>query len=260
MQKISTKIVAPALRALIENLIDYAGLFPPASVSLDTALTNYDEYRNSDHAWMLRWFVVGDAQCANVPTAYDGRLSILNSTNDKRAAAIETNAISNSKQPVYCEVATNNLQMLEEVKRSSNFAKIRTGGVKPEAIPATADVAAFINACADLKLAFKATAGLHHPIRAEYPLTYEDNAPRAVMHGFLNVLMASMFAWQGERHIEPILAETDAQAFYFDDHAHWRNQSIDEKQIKEGRANFMHAIGSCSFDEPVHELQALGLL
>lgn len=260
MQRASTKSVAPALTALIEGLIDYAGLFPPASVSVDTALTNYDEYRKSDYSWMLRWFVVSEAQCANVPKAYDGRLSILNATDDARAAVIETSAISNSKRPVYCEVALNNLQMLEQVKKSGNFAKIRTGGVKPEAVPSTSDVAAFINTCADLKLAFKATAGLHHPIRAECPLTYEDNAPRAVMHGFLNVLMASMFAWQGERHIEPILAETEAQSFYFDDHAHWRNQSIDAKQIKDGRANFMHAIGSCSFDEPVHELQALGLL
>ncbi len=263
MQRMTTRAIAPALKALLEGLIDYAGLFPPAAISLDTALNNYEEYRKCDVSWMLRWFVVGEAQCAKISSSLDGRLSILNAsaTEDSRAAVIETTSIVNkSKRPVYCEVPINNLGMLEEVKKSSNFAKIRTGGLKPEAIPSTADVAAFINTCADLKLAFKATAGLHHPIRAEYPLTYEPDAPRAVMHGFLNVLMASMFAWQGERHIEPILAETDAHAFYFDDHAHWKNQSIDSNQIRDGRANFMHAIGSCSFDEPVHELQDLGLL
>lgn len=262
MQRTTSKAVAPALKALLEGIIDYAGLFPPAKVSLDTALANYEEYRECEHAWMLRWFVVGAAECQNVPTTLDGNLSILNpaAPNDSRAAVIETTAIVQSKRPVYCEVPTNSLERLDEVKKSGNFAKIRTGGLKPEAIPPVSDVAAFINACADYKLAFKATAGLHHPIRAEYALTYEPDAPRAVMHGFLNVLMASMFAWQGERQIEPILAELDAHNFYFDDHAHWKNQSIDTKQIRDGRSNFMHAIGSCSFEEPVCELQALGLL
>ena len=63
---------------------------------------------------------------------------------------------------------------------------------------------------------FKATAGLHHPVRAPQALTYEADSPRALMHGFLNVLLAGTFAWHGERDIEPILAETEPQAFRFD--------------------------------------------
>ncbi len=132
--------------------------------------------------------------------------------------------------------------------------------VKPEAIPSPKDVAAFIVACAERRLPFKATAGLHHPIRAEYALTYEADAPRAVMHGFLNVLMASAFAWRGEKNIEAIIAETDASAFTFDGGAKWRDLTLSADEIKDARQNFMHSIGSCSFDEPVHELQALGLL
>ena len=40
--------------------------------------------------------------------------------------------------------------------------------------------------------------GLHHPVRGEYPLTYAPDAPRGVMHGFLNVFLAAAFVWHGE--------------------------------------------------------------
>lgn len=254
-----TKTIAPALKALLENLIDYAGLYPPATVPLDDAIANYDRYRAGDYSWMLRWFVVGGAELERVPASLDSRLSVLSESDEKRAASMETNSVVAADRPVYCEVPLTNLERLDEVKSSKCFAKIRTGGIKPEAIPSPAGVAAFINACAQRKLAFKATAGLHHPIRKEYGLTYETDAPRAVMHGFLNVLMASAFAWNGDSDIEPVIAEMDPSAFVFDERAHWRNKSLSEAQIRDTRKNFMHAIGSCSFEEPVHDLKALGL-
>jgi hypothetical protein len=121
-------------------------------------------------------------------------------------------------------------------------------------------VAAFIVACAERRLPFKATAGLHHPIRALQPLTYGADAPRAVLHGFLNVFLAAAFAWHGQRNIEPILAELDGNAFRFDERAYWRDWSLDAGQIREARAQFSHSFGSCSFEEPVGDLEALGLL
>lgn len=257
----TTTRVAPALRALLENLIDYAGMYPPAGLPLEQTLQNYGTYRDGDYSWMLRWLVIGGADLTKVPASLDGALAVLAESEETRAASLETKGVVSAQRPVYVEVALNDLNKLDAVKQAGCFGKIRTGGVKPEAIPTPADVAAFILACADRRLAFKATAGLHHPIRAEHALTYESDAPRAVMHGFLNVLMASAFAWQGERNIEPIIAETDAGAFSFDDeHGHWRDKSVSTAQIRDARQNFMHSMGSCSFDEPVHELQALGLI
>lgn len=255
-----TRIAAPALRALLEGFIDYAGLFPPAKVELDQALANYEEYGHSDHRWMLRWFVVSGKELEKVPAQYDGTLSILAEADQNRAAAIESNSPVQSARPVYCEVAVNNLAALDAVKEAHNYAKIRTGGLKAEAIPSPAAVANFITACAERKLPFKATAGLHHPIRAEQALTYDANAERAVMHGFINVLLAAAFAWHGERQIEPIIAETDASAFSFDERAHWREKSLSLAEINDARRNFIHAVGSCSFTEPVQDLQSLGLL
>ncbi|MCI0703057.1 MAG: hypothetical protein L0241_18420 [Planctomycetia bacterium] len=252
-----SKLVSPTLRALLDRLIDFAGTFPPASLPCSAAVTNYANYRKSEHAWMLRWLVVSAADADRVPTELHGSLSILSDTDDPRGAVIESKKVFAPARPTYCEVP---IQTLDEVKQAGCFAKIRTGSVKPEAIPPVADVAAFILACADRRLAFKATAGLHHPVRAEYPLTYETNAPRAVTHGFVNVFLAAAFAWHGQRDIGPILTETDAGTFRFDDRAHWRDWSLSAEQVHEARNDFAHAFGSCSFEEPVSDLRGLGLL
>jgi hypothetical protein len=274
------RIVAAALRALLDRLIDYAGMFPPASLSSAAAVANYKRYRSGEHGWMLRWLVTSAAELANVPSELDGLLAVLSDAQEQRAAVIETKRIPllstighashlsrppawptdearAIKRPVYCEVP---IQDLDLVQQAGCFAKLRTGGVKPEAIPSVPEVAAFIVACAERRLPFKATAGLHHPIRAVHPLTYEADAPRAMMHGFLNVFLAAAFARHGQRKIEPILAEMDATALHFDDRARWRDWSLDAGQIQEARQQFAHSFGSCSFEEPVQGLKGLGLL
>jgi hypothetical protein len=252
---------------LLDRLIDYAGMFAPASLPRDAAIANYNSYRSGEHAWMLRWLVVGAAELEHVPRELDGSLAVLSDADESRAAVIEAKRIIRTERPAYCEVL---LRDLDEVKRAGCFAKFRTGGVKPETIPAVEEVAAFILACAERRLPFKMTGGLHHPIRAPHPLTPTPalphvgegrvGAPRAVMHGFLNVFMAASFAWHGRHKIEPILAETDANAFRFDERARWRDWSLDAGQIREARQQFAHSFGSCSFEEPVHDLQELGLL
>jgi len=252
-----TKTIAPALRALLEGLIDYAGTFPPAALPCGAAASNYMTYRASDHAWALRWLVVSAADVDRLPGEFDGALSVLADADCPRAAALETKRVVTAPRPVYCEVP---VTALAEVKAAGCFAKVRTGGVKPDAIPSVNEVAAFIRACADRQLPFKATAGLHHPVRSEHPLTYEADAPRAVMHGFLNVFLAAAFAWNGDRDIVPILSERDPGAFRFGDKAHWRDRSLETAEVRDARKNFAHAFGSCSFEEPVRDLEALGLL
>ena len=45
-----------------DHLIDYAGLFPPANLSLEDAITNYSNYKNSENTWMLGPFVLPVSQ------------------------------------------------------------------------------------------------------------------------------------------------------------------------------------------------------
>lgn len=47
-----------ARRALLEGLVDYAGLFPPAALGMEDAVARYDEYGRSEHRWALGKFVL----------------------------------------------------------------------------------------------------------------------------------------------------------------------------------------------------------
>ncbi len=143
-------------------------------------------------------------------------------------------------------------------------AKVRTGGITPDAIPPSRAVAEFIVACAQADVPFKATAGLHHAVRAEQPLTYEPQCPRAVMHGFLNVFIAA--AMVREYRIDAaaaakVLEETDVRKFIVTPESiAWGPGEVGIESLERTREMFALSYGSCSFDEPVQELRALKLI
>ena len=153
--------------------------------------------------------------------------------------------------------------LLAALERRGARAKLRTGGVVPEAIPEPGDVARFIVACAAAGVPFKATAGLHHPVRAEHALSYEADSPHAVMHGFLNVFAAAALARDGltTDEVEAILREDDPRAFRLDDSGlEWRGLRVATEALAAARRDFASSFGSCSFAEPVADLRALELL
>lgn len=55
--QMTQRMPVAGLRALIGNSLDYAGLFPPASLTLEAAIKNYARYRLSSEAWFLSRFV-----------------------------------------------------------------------------------------------------------------------------------------------------------------------------------------------------------
>ncbi len=163
--------------------------------------------------------------------------------------------------------------VLAAVKAAGRTAKLRTGGITPEAIPSTSQVAGFIWDCARAGVAFKATAGLHHPVRAEQRLTYAPDSPRAVMHGFVNVFLAAAAAWallhdeaawsvvEPPGEVTGILEERNASAFMpGGDAMRWRDVVISAADIARARNALARSFGSCSFEEPMTDLQALGWL
>lgn len=50
--------MTPSFNAFMEGIIDYAGLFPPADLSLDTSLQKYSDYRKNEDAWMLSRYII----------------------------------------------------------------------------------------------------------------------------------------------------------------------------------------------------------
>ncbi len=163
--------------------------------------------------------------------------------------------------------------VLTAVKSAGRLAKLRMGGLTPESIPLPIQVAEFIWDCARAGVPFKATAGLHHPVRAEHALTYAPDSPRAVMHGFLNVFLASAVAWAAAQSDEAVRApdppadvtdlldERDPSAFSIEgDAIRWRGAVITATDVARARAGFARSFGSCSFTEPVSDLETLGWL
>ena len=142
-------------------------------------------------------------------------------------------------------------------------AKVRTGGVAADAFPTVAELARFVATCAEVGLPFKATAGLHHPLRGDYRLTYAADAPVGTMFGFLNVFLAAAFAREGlpVAELEPLLEERDPAAIVFDDDGvAWRAHRLTTVSLARARREGLAAVGSCSFAEPADELRAMGLL
>jgi len=244
-----------SLRAVLEGLIDYAGLFPPAALSMQDAVRNYARYRDGAYAWALGKFVVPGDRAHEVPSEFP--LSILGVDEVKATTAEDVERIAGDAngRTVYVEIT--DLALLDPIARHGLRAKIRTGGLTVDAFPAIDGVANFLRACKEAGVAFKATAGLHHPLRCVKALTYANDAPTGTMHGFLNVFLAAALL----DHADGILGETDPSAFSFDDDgASWRDHVVTTDALRAMRRDFATSFGSCSFEEPIGDLHALGWL
>ncbi|MDQ6635689.1 MAG: hypothetical protein M3Z10_13145 [Gemmatimonadota bacterium] len=293
---------ASTLHALVAGVVDYAGLFPPAALGMDEAVAGYATYRASPDAWMLGRFVVPTARLDELSAAAARhtaarsaawRLSVLVS-DDIPADAARINAFNAAHtgrlvvdvaelrassvaalEPaihalgaelttfVELPVADEPREWLGALKRAGARAKVRTGGITAGAFPITAQLARFIVRCAEAGVPFKATAGLHHPLRGEQKLTYEPDAPSGTMFGFLNVFLAGAFALGGmsEHDVARLLEERDAGAMTFGhESVRWREHTLTLDQLRHARTSFALAFGSCSFREPVDDLRHLALL
>ena len=302
--------VAP-LRALLERSIDYAGLFPPASLALEPALRNHASYVRISDSWMLGAFIlpVGQFDAASESLSHFSRehplrVSALGSKTDSTAAFLECltstrEAISSFLARHGTTVSINQLEMplpadfgaeplkeahsiIDDLKLNAFWEaptdaaeqtikliaenrapahqfgyKLRTGGVTADAFPASEEIAAALVAAAQLHVAIKFTAGLHHPVRQFHA------SVGTKMHGFLNVLGAGVLAaehgWAAEQAAE-MLDDEDPGSFSFEDGLFaWREWTIAIDRIK-ARRRLVTSFGSCSFDEPREDLRALKFL
>jgi len=151
--------------------------------------------------------------------------------------------------------------LVAAIARRGGRAKMRTGGVTAEAFPTAAQVLRFLRACTEARVPFKATAGLHHPLRAEYRLTYAPDSPRGTMFGYLNVFLTAALLRHGlsDKDALALLQERSPEAFRFSaDAAEWQGHRVDRSAIEEARREGIVAFGSCSFTEPVEEGLGIG--
>lgn len=310
------------IHGLMSGLIDYAGLFPPAKLSMEKSVAAYAEFLAREESWMLGRFIVPVVRLTEFDKAADGLLprggdedpwplSVLSEDVDKDLDAIfafndrharkgaglavidameikvpATSASDPSPSAAFIEstmdimaqgvfpffelavqageAMTDLRGAIAALAGSEAGAKIRTGGITADAFPSAKAVAAFLQACHAAEVPIKATAGLHHAVRAEHPLTYEPGCAKGTMHGFLNVFVAATLVHAlriDAATVERVLLETDPKAFVFDDfELRWGKFHVDLEMIEQARENFALSYGSCSFDEPVAELRAMGCL
>jgi hypothetical protein len=285
------------LRELLGGIVDYAGLFPPAGLAMSAAVENFARYRKSGHSWMLGAFVLPAARLGEFVAAVQPWLEpdgepwplslLLGSPVDENlrlaeatveglplhVAAVEcrSDALAQDLSSLppqldaYFEVALSPtlLESLESLAAAGRFAKLRTGSMRAAEIPTSVQIAEFIDACATLRLPFKATAGLHHPVRGDHALNYETDAPRATMHGFLNVFLAASLRVDPVADagaFESLLNEDSAAAFRLEEESVLVGEyRISVDTIAAGR-RFARSFGSCSFEEPIEDLRRMGWL
>jgi hypothetical protein len=296
--------IKKSARALLTEIVDYAGLFPPSQLPMSEAVINYATYRNSNYDWMLGRFILPVERLDEfLETAKDffsrdaksaWRLSVL-AGEDTSETIRKIEEFNNLNAPfVICdalEVKAAEVSKIEETARAlpdfltayfelplnenladsvaslaihRQRAKIRTGGITQEAFPAAEQIIRFMRTCLAANVPFKATAGLHHPVRCVKPLTYEKNAPSGTMHGFLNVFLAAGFLRLGYKPnlIRELLEDEWAENFIFDtDGFLWRQEYfLSLAQLEDLRRSNAISFGSCSFVEPISDLQEIGLL
>jgi hypothetical protein len=285
-----------AVRTLLGRIVDYAGLFPPAGLEMESAVRKYRDALAGENGWMLGAFVVPAAQlgvfaemlervCSGEREApwtlsvvwageedpravekFQEGASFLRSVEAKVADRASAEAVLTSLPKAgacYVEFPPGKAtEVLPMLAMHGARAKLRTGGLTADAIPSVETVAGFLLACAAQRMPFKATAGLHHPVRGLHLLA-PDGAARATMHGFVNLCLAAALAWfgAGEPALWRTLEEEDATAFRVDDDViRWHERAMTADQLELVRRDFAISFGSCSFAEPVDDLRAMGWL
>jgi len=316
-------------------LIDYAGMYPPANLDLQTAFTNYLNYINSEDEWMMDKFVCstksfkefmnrdsalskqlldfkserwvsfalllnGGKTAKEFLSALESDLKLIRSFVNEHSELIVTDnfeaklpediglknnsgalkkflndcsAIFNENEffgsKVYIEPPVNDdyeflfeklaYTMAESDKHGGNSGfKLRTGGVTPELFPTSEQVAFALKACKENRIQFKATAGLHHPIR------HYDESVKTKMHGFLNVFGAGILSYANSlslKEITEIVSDENPGSFVFtEDEFRWNDIPAGSEVIAKARNELVLSFGSCSFDEPKEDLKKLNLL
>ena len=325
-------LIAPSLRAFLHEIVDYAGLFPPADLPLPASIENYAEYRAEPESWILSRFVLpvrrlpdlephqhlfksGDPFVFSVlgtggddpdtfVEAFRRDLDVIDAFDEHHAGRAQVDVMevrlpgslvgsSETELLDFVErvdrqmvtTGTAKLDLFFEIPmrddaidalpalcaalaefnsrqpvpvRCEAGLKMRCGGLEPGDIPDPEHVAAVICTCRDAGVRFKATAGLHHPVR------HYDDTMETEMHGFFNLFGAAALAQEYDlptADVQTILLDDVADNFQFLKGSFgWRDLTVDLDGVEHTRKTLATSFGSCSFTDPIHDLRDLDLI
>ncbi|HEX9657664.1 MAG TPA: hypothetical protein VGB89_12225 [Bacteroidota bacterium] len=291
-----------SLRTLLAHSIDYAGLFPPASLDMKQVVRNYAAYRKSSESWLLARLIVpvsrldefvveqrelddqngqsdpwllsvlpGKDLSGDITTILNfnkeygksRRVEVLELKAGTKEEIVSASNLIPKTWDVFFEVEVNQLPLIQAIREQGRKAKIRTGGIAEGLIPSSAHIARFLATCIHEGVPMKATAGLHHPLRAEQKLTYSPDSRSAIMHGFLNVFLAAALLQGGATVAEAteLIEEQDSHKITIGETSiRWRSWELSIDRLANIRKTFLAGFGSCSFRDPIDDLATLHLV
>ncbi|WP_433136244.1 hypothetical protein ACQPZ8_28910 [Actinomadura nitritigenes] len=268
--------------AFARGLCDDAAVFPPGLAPLADAVPAHRRHRSAPYAALVGPLVLPATALDQLHPLLTGtagplEVSITAPNGPAQAAkAVETAArlpvkvhavevtvpAAMTARDLFRELARIDVPVFVEVPRgercgdviaaladSGHRAKLRTGGVRAEMYPDERELAAAVASAVEAQVPFKATAGLHHPVRNTDPETGFHQ------HGFLNLLLATDAALCGGAvgDLEGVLAERDKDTVAAAVH------DLGEAHAAAVRLGFL-SFGSCCITEPLTELMGLGLV
>ena len=272
-----TTSLAPAW----SGLVDDAAIFPPGDSPLPDAVEAHRARREEWYADLVGSFVVTDVKVPEISTpltlavvvtggagALEGALKLADKgghdvagleialrdlddlAGNARRVTAAADAAGLEPERLYVELphvpdSGAWLRAADEVAAAGARLKFRTGGLEEQAFPHPHALARWIDAALDRETPFKCTAGLHNAVR-------HDADDGFTHHGFLNVLLATIRAFDGAAtdDVVALLEERDPDTLV---------SAAREEDLARGRRWFT-SFGSCSVTEPRDDLTALGLL
>jgi hypothetical protein len=275
--------MSTTLPAAWSGLVDDAAIFPPGDAPLPDAVDTYLRRREEEwYADLVGSFVISDTALQGLEqrglrlaVVVSGGAGAIEPTlrltgrgghevagveialrdlddlaGNAQRVATAADACGVPPEQVYVELphvpdSGSWLRAADAVAEAGLRLKFRTGGLEAHLFPASHALARWIDAALDRETPFKCTAGLHHAVRH----TGDDGFEH---HGFLNVLVATVRAFDG--------ASTDDVVGLLDDRdADSLSAAARDEDLGRARRWFT-SFGSCSVTEPLDDLLALGLL
>ena len=286
------------MRGLLRGRLDFAGLYPPAAMEQRAAWDEFVRLQHTPHAYLLGRFCcpARSRQVFNEFAAHDGVIaeaSAIGTPVTSAKDAVESIGLDVKKWlpdgPVEAvtyelrlpiEEASACLKALKKATERGPFdtvfvefgwgdgwadalhdalgtieevgLKARCGGLTADAFPTTAQLSEFIYLGASLEAPLKFTAGLHQP------LAHRDEALGVLRHGFINIFVAVALAEIYDltpEELEEVLT-LGAEGFEWDERGVTvLGQHLETINLADCPVS---GWGSCSVEEPVEALAALG--
>jgi hypothetical protein len=272
--------------ALFARLVDDSALFPPEDAPMPAALRVHFEIRAGEHAGVLGVFLcpasrlpelitelikikpkqplplslIIDTGLGGVPKA----ISIVESRSELLSLRMVEMPAPSDVDEVWLErvsefVPEDVIRVVEprrgvgwlegvrKVIEHGSWPKIRCGGLSSENFPSVDEVADFLAVVSGFSGAsFKATNSLNRAVR------HTAEGSGVTHHGFLNLLVASARCLSGG-DVRGALRSTDGEALAEE------ARGLTDQAAKSVRELFA-CYAAASFDEPVADLERLGLL